>query len=95
MNTTSTALKNILLPVDTLEAFGRVVPLVQLLISTMRIGAEQTQLLHVIAGSFLRNHMETIDIAAGEVPTAENMRRLRQHHIEQVVSPLLYQASPL
>ncbi len=95
MNTTFTVLKNILLPVDTLEAFGRVVPLVRLLISTMRIGAEQTQLLHVIAGSFLRDHMESINIAAGEVPTAEDMRRLRQHHVEEVVTPLLYQASDL
>jgi len=95
MNTTSRALKNILLPVDTLEAFGRVVPLVRLLISTMGIGAEQTQLLHVIAGSFLRNHMQTIDIAAGEVPTAEDMRQLRQKHIEHVVSPLLYKAGDL
>ncbi len=87
--------KTIMLPVDTLEAFTRVLPLARLLIDTMQVSAEQTQLLHVIAGSFLRDHMETIDIASGEVPSAEDMRRLRRIHVEQVVTPLLYQASDL
>ena len=88
-------LANILLPVDTLEAFTRVLPLARLLIDTMGISAQQTQLLHVIAGSFLRDHMETIDITSGEVPSAEDMRRLRRHHVERVVTPLLYQAGNL
>lgn len=92
---TFTPLRNLLLPVDTLEAFHRVLPLARLLIRTMNIGAEQTQLLHVIAGSFLKNHMETIDIAAGEVPSLEDMKRLRQFHIENLVTPLLYQVSDL
>jgi nucleotide-binding universal stress UspA family protein len=39
--------------------------------------------------------MKTIDVASGEVPSAGDMRRLRQHHIEEVVTPLLYQASDL
>jgi nucleotide-binding universal stress UspA family protein len=39
--------------------------------------------------------METIDIASGEVPTTEDMKLLHQHHVEQVVTPLLYQASDL
>lgn len=95
MNTSFTPLKNVLLPVDTLEAFSRVLPLARLLISTMKIGAEQTQLLHVVAGSFLGDHMKTIDVASGEVPSAGDMRRLRQLHIEEVVTPLLYQASDL
>lgn len=92
---TYTPLRNLLLPVDTLEAFSRVLPLARLLIRTMNIGAEQTQLLHVIAGSFLKNHMETIDIAAGEVPSIKDMKRLRQLHIENSVTPLLYQVSDL
>ena len=96
MNTSSPApLDNILLPVDTLEAFARALPLARLLIDTMMISSERTQLLHVIAGSFLRDHMETIDIASGEVPSAEDMRRLRRRHVEQVVTPLLYQAGDL
>jgi len=95
MSTSITPFKNLLLPVDTLEAFGRVLPLVRLLIRTMKIDADQTQLLHIVAGSFLRDHMETIDIASGEVPTAEDMKQLRQLHVEQVVTPLLYQASDL
>ena len=95
MNTAPTPFNNLLLPVDTLEAFGRVLPLARLLISTMNIDAEQTQLLHIVAGSFLREHMESIDVASGEVPTPEDMKRLRKHHIEQVVSPLLYKASDL
>jgi len=95
MNRSFAPLKNVLLPIDTLEAFGRVLPLVRLLIYTMKIGSEQTQLLHVIAGSFLREHMETIDIASGEVPSTEDMRRLREYHIENVVTPLLYKASDL
>ena len=95
MSTSITPFKNLLLPVDTLEAFGRVLPLVRLLIGTMKIDADQTQLLHIVAGSFLRDHMETIDIASGEVPTAEDMKFLHQHHVEQVVTPLLYQASDL
>ncbi len=90
-----TPLENILLPVDTLGAFARVLPLARLLIDSMGISAEQTQLLHVIAGSFLSDHMETIDIASGEVPSAEDMKRLRRHHVEQVVTPLLYRAGDL
>ena len=88
-------LTNILLPVDTLEAFARVLPLARLLIDTMGISDRQTQLLHVIAGSFLRDHMETIDITSGEVPSTEDMRRLRRHHVEDVVTPLLHQAGDL
>ena len=96
MQTSSlTPLENILLPVDTLEAFARVLPLARLLIDSMGISAEQTQLLHVIAGSFLRAHMETIDIASGEVPSAEDMKRLRRHHVERVVKPLLSRAGEL
>ena len=96
MHTSSlTPLVNILLPVDTLEAFARVLPLARLLIDTMNISAEQTQLLHVIAGSFLRDHMETIDIASGEVPSARDMKRLRRRHVERVVTPLLYRAGDL
>ena len=95
MTSPVTPFKNLLLPVDTLEAFSRVLPLARLLIGTMNISAEQTQLLHVVAGSFLRDHMESIDIASGEVPTAEDMKRLRKRHIEQVVTPLLYSVSDL
>ena len=85
MNIPSAPFTNLLLPVDTLEAFSRVLPLARLLISTMNIGAEQTQLLHVVAGSFLRDHMASIDISSGEVPTTEDMKRLRKQHIEAVV----------
>ena len=89
------AFDKILLPVDTLEAFGRVHPIAGLLIRTMGVQAGRVKLLHVIAGSFLRQHMGTIDIASGEVPTTEDMKMLRRQHLEGVVTPLLDKAGRL
>ena len=84
-----------LLPFDTLAAFSRVIPFAGVLYQTMGLSAEQVDLLHVIEGSFLSNHMDTIDISSGEVPTSADMKRLRKHHMANIVAPLLKQAETM
>ena len=85
----------VLLPVDTIAPFGRVLPFAGVLFHTMGLASNQIDLLHVIEGSFLSNHMHTIDISSGEVPTSSDMKRLRRLHMENMVNPLLDQATEM
>ena len=91
----SQPLSRLLLPVDTLPAFQRVAPFVGRLIRTMNRSVQQVDMLHVIAGSFLSDHMNSIDVAAGEVPTPEDMRTLHRNYIDETATPLLAQSGTL
>jgi nucleotide-binding universal stress UspA family protein len=95
MKTDLQALSRLLLPVDSLEAFNRAIPLVGVLIRTMQIEAKCIDLLHVVAGSFLRDYMKSIDFAAGEVPSQEDIQHLRKRYIDDVVIPLINHAGEL
>jgi nucleotide-binding universal stress UspA family protein len=95
MKTELQPLSRVLLPVDSLEAFSRAIHLVGLLIRTMKIEAKHTDLLHVVAGSFLRDYMKSINIAAGEVPSQEDIHHLRKRYIDEVVTPLMSHAGEL
>ena len=85
----------LLLPVDTIEAYRRVLSFVKILYRTMFLVPENVDLLHVIEGSFLKGHMHTIDISSGEVPTTGDMKRLRDAHINSNVEPLMKKAVDL
>ena len=95
MNSSIQPLSRLLLPVDTDEAYRRAIPLAGLIARTMAISAEHVDLLHVVAGSFLSEHMNKLDIAGGEVPTPEDMRLLRKNHLDGQVTPLLLTARGL
>lgn len=95
MNTELQPLSRVLLPVDSLEAFSRAIPLIGLLIRTMKIEAKHIDLLHVVAGSFLRDYMKSINIAAGEVPSQEDIHHLRKRYVDDVVLPLMSHAGEL
>lgn len=85
-------LRRLLLPVDTLSAFERAAPLAGRLIGTMGLSADRFDLLHVIAGSFLQSHMETLDMMAGQIPARAEMQKLREEHLHNTVGPLLSRA---
>lgn len=88
-------LSRMLLPVDSLVAFRRVAPFAGLLIRTLDSAVEQIDMLHVIAGSFLSDHMSTIDVAVGEVPTPEDMRNLHRKYLDETATPLLADSKAL
>jgi nucleotide-binding universal stress UspA family protein len=88
-------LEKILLPLDSLETFGRVVPLAALLIRNMQVDPSRVDLLHVVAGSFLSDLMNRIDLAAGETPAAEDMKLHHQRYIEDTALPLLAHGADL
>ncbi|PID41183.1 MAG: hypothetical protein CR981_04300 [Proteobacteria bacterium] len=93
--TKTAAFSRILLPVDALQSYRRVLPFVGVLYRTMKLRPEQVHLLHVIEGSFLQRHMDTSDISAGEVPTAADMKRLRSQYMKDRVEPMLRQAAEM
>jgi len=83
----------ILLPVDDPGAFLRAVPLARLVIKTMAVGADRIDLLHVASGTFMRDYMETIDVAAGQMPVHADLKRLHREYLEDTVAPLLTESS--
>jgi nucleotide-binding universal stress UspA family protein len=95
MPSDSQPLSRLLLPVDSLQTFQRVAPFAGLLIRTLKAQVQRVDMLHVIAGSFLSDHMNTIDVAAGEVPTPEDMRSLHQHYLDETATPLLLECRSL
>ncbi|MCG6931330.1 MAG: universal stress protein [Desulfofustis sp.] len=82
-------LSSILLPVNDLQSFARVIPLVGALVRAMRGDARSVDLLHVVTGNFLAELMRRIDLASGETPSPAEMRALHQQHLDYTVLPLL------
>ena len=95
MNSETTPFSTLLLPVDTIEAYRRVLPFVKVLYRTMSLTPKNVDLLHVVEGSFLKGYMHTIDLLSGEVPTTGDMKRLRDAHISDCVEPLMQKALEL
>ncbi len=95
MNSESRSFSRLLIPVDSPEAFKRLAPFAGLLIRTMHRTVEEVDLLHVISGSYLGEHMNTINLAAGEVPDPDAVRQLRSRHLDETVSPLLSESVSL
>jgi nucleotide-binding universal stress UspA family protein len=95
MNSESKPFSRLLLPLESLESFKRVAPLAGLLIRTMDSSIEDVDLLHVISGSFLGEHINTINLAAGEVPAPEVMSEWRRRHLDEIVTPLLNESKSL
>lgn len=85
-------LSNVLIPVDDLESFNHVVPLVGTLVKALDDGMQRIDLLHVVTGTFLADLMRRIDLASGETPSAAEMNALHQQHIDYMVTPLLKQS---
>lgn len=82
-----------LLPVDTVEAFERVVPLAGRLINALGVASGRIDLLHVIAGSFLTKRFQALDLAAGQVVSPDELARLRADYLAGTVVPLLDRCS--
>jgi nucleotide-binding universal stress UspA family protein len=91
----SEQLSRLLLPVDSLAAFERTLPLAEVLIRAMAVERKKVALLHVVSGSYLRDYMEGISVDKGDLPDTEQMKQLRRRHEENVVEPLMRQARVL
>ncbi len=95
MNSESRPFSRLLIPVDSFGAFKRLAPFAGLLIRTMQSTVEEVDLLHVISGAYLGEHMNAINLAAGEVPNPDAMRQLRKRHLDKTVTPLLHDSLSL
>lgn len=89
------ALTRLLLPVKDYELFKNILPLVELVSSSMAGGLEKVDLLHVVGGSFMSTHLSNIDFRAGHVLSSDLMQRLRAEHYQEIVNPLLSQVQEL
>ncbi|TKB25762.1 universal stress protein [Desulfopila sp. IMCC35006] len=89
------ALTRLLLPVKDYELFKNILPLVELVSSTMDDKLEKVDLLHVVGGSFMSTHLRNIDFRADRVLSSELMQRLREKHYQEFVNPLLSQIQEL
>ena len=89
------ALTRLLLPVKDYELFKNILPLVELLSSTMARELEKVDLLHVVGGSFMSTHLNNIDFRAGRVLSSDLMQRLRDKHFKEFVDPLQAQLQEL
>ena len=89
------ALTRLLLPVKDYELLKNILPLVELLSSSMAGKLEKVDLLHVVGGSFLSTHLDNIDFRAGHVLSSDLMQRLRDKHYQEIVNPLLTQIQEL
>ncbi len=90
-----TPLSSILLPVDDIDAFKRVVMMTKGLIYAMDTGPAHMDLLHVITGTFLSELMKGLDLTSGETPAAEEMNALHQHYLDNTVTPLVEKSGEL
>lgn len=82
-------LSRLLLPVKDSAVLKNILPLIELITSSMTNQLEKVDLLHVVGGSFLSTHLENIDFRAGHVLSSDVMRRLRDKHYKETVDPLL------
>jgi nucleotide-binding universal stress UspA family protein len=82
-------LTRLLLPVKDSALLQNILPLVELISTTMAGELEKVDLLHVVGGSFLSTHLNNIDFRAGHVLSSDVMRRLRDKHYQETVDPLL------
>jgi nucleotide-binding universal stress UspA family protein len=79
----------LLLPVKDSALLKNILPLVELISSSMASELKKVDLLHVVGGSFLSTHLNNIDFRAGHVLSSDVMRRLRDKHYQEKVDPLL------
>jgi len=82
-------LTRLLLPVKDSALLQNILPLVELISTSMAGELEKVDLLHVVGGSFLSTHLNNIDFRAGHVLSSDVMRRLRDKHYQEIVDPLL------
>ncbi len=95
MKNRTPALTRLLLPVKDYEHIKNILPLVELVSSSMAGELERVDLLHVVGGSFLSTHLDNIDFRAGHVLSSDLMQRLRDKHYQEIVNPLLTQIQEL
>lgn len=95
MNNEPNPFNRLLIPVDSSEAFGRLAPLAGLLIRTMHDAVADIDLLHVISGAYLGEHMSKLNLAAGEKPALEVLMQLRSRHLDGTVTPLLSESNAI
>lgn len=89
MDKSISVLTRLLLPVKDFALLQNILPLVELISTTMAGELEKVDLLHVVGGSFLSTHLNNIDFRAGHVLSSDVMRRLRDKHYQEIVDPLL------
>lgn len=86
------SLSSVLLPVDELDSFRRIAPVMRALLKAMDSDMKTIDLLHVVTGTFLSDLMRRLDLASGETPSAVEMKTLHRRHIDEIVAPLLEQS---
>jgi nucleotide-binding universal stress UspA family protein len=89
------ALTRLLIPVKDCDLFKNILPLVELMSSSMTSALEKVDLLHVVGGSFMSTHLDNIDFRAGRILSSDLMQRLRDKHFQETVNPLLSQIQEL
>lgn len=85
-------LSSILLPINDVESFRYVIPVVKALTEALADNEPRVDLLHVVTGTFLADLMRGVDVASGETPSPAEMNKLHQQHIDTAVTPLLTQS---
>lgn len=91
----SDPLSSVLLPVDDLDSFSHIIPVIGALIKTMADDMQTVDLLHVVTGTFLADLMRRVDLASGETPSPEKMKELHQQYMDNTVTPLLRKSRDL
>ncbi|SDO64562.1 universal stress protein [Desulforhopalus singaporensis] len=86
---TISPLSRLLIPVKNIDLFRNTLPFLEMAARIMKEDLERIDLLHVVGGSFLTEHLNNIDIRAGHVLSSEVMQRLRDRHHQELVRPLL------
>jgi len=89
MEKSTPVLTRLLLPVKDYVLFKNILPLIELISSSMADELEKVDLLHVVGGSFLSTHLNNIDFRSGHVLSSDVMLRLRDKHYRETVDPLL------
>jgi nucleotide-binding universal stress UspA family protein len=56
---------------------------------------ENVTLLRVIAGGYLARHIQNVDLRISRMDQVEAWQRIRQHHLEQDIMPLLEEAKKI
>ncbi len=85
-------LSKILVPIDGSQPSERAVFLTGCLAIALGSTVQQISLVHVLAGSYLRQHMANIDIRAERVIETDLFKRLREPFVEKQIMPLIDRA---
>ncbi len=84
-----TPLSKFLLTVDCQERAQKEAALAAFMASSLGKRVQVVELLHVMAGRYLSQHMANIDFRVDHVLDSDTFKRLRQDHIDKEITPCL------